>query len=103
MLTAQLANGFALQGLIPNYLPVDHESRGYATFLEWRNLEFHEPHRRYRAVATQRISLVQYLMRRRPRFEEFEKQCEYYVDTAGDYNSDFVLFPELFTTQLRRW
>ncbi len=37
VLTAQLSNGFALQGLIPDYLPSDHDSRGYATFLEWRN------------------------------------------------------------------
>lgn len=101
VLTAQISNGFALQGLIPNYLPSDTESRGYATFLEWKNLEHHElPHKRYRAVATQRLSLVQYHMRRVASFEEFEKQCEYYVDIAGDYNSDFVLFPELFTTQL---
>ncbi len=101
VLTAQIANGFSLQGLIPDYLPSDTESRGHATFLEWRNLEYHEkPHKRYRAVATQRMSLVQYLMRRIDSFEEFEKQCEYYVDVAGDYQSDFVLFPELFTTQL---
>jgi predicted amidohydrolase/GNAT superfamily N-acetyltransferase len=101
VLTAQLANGFALQGLIPGYLPSDSESRGYATFLEWRNLEYREePHKRYHAVAIQRVSLVQYLMRRITSFEEFETQCEYYVDIAGDYESDFVLFPELFTTQL---
>ena len=40
MLTAQLSNGFALQGLIPNYFPSDTESRGYATFLEWKNLDY---------------------------------------------------------------
>lgn len=101
VLTAQLSNGFALQGLIPNYLPADVESRGYATFLEWVNLEYQEdPHRRYRVVSTRRLSLVQWFMRGVKSFEEFEKQCEYYVDVAGDYNSDFVLFPELFTTQL---
>src|SRR5690606_19481085 len=40
VLTSQLANGFALQGLIPGYLPGDDDSRGYATFLEWRNLDY---------------------------------------------------------------
>ncbi len=101
VLTAQLSNGFALQRLIPNYLPADEESRGYATFLEWKNLEFHAADsRRFRAVATQRLSLVQYMMRRVDSFEDFEKQCEYYVDVAGDHHADFVLFPELFTTQL---
>jgi predicted amidohydrolase/ribosomal protein S18 acetylase RimI-like enzyme len=101
VLTAQLSNGFALQGLIPNYLPSDTESCGYATFLEWRNLEYQPPrHRRFLAVSTQRLSLVQYFMRRVSSFEEFEKQCEYYVDVAGEDQADFVLFPELFTTQL---
>jgi len=33
-------------------------------------------------------------------FEEFQQQCEYFVDVASDYKSDFVLFPEIFTTQL---
>lgn len=101
VLTPQLSNGFALQGLIPDYLPSDLDSRGYATFLEWRNLDYRsEPHTRLRTVAPVRISLVQYLMQRVDSFEQFEKQCEFYADTAGDYKSDFVLFPELFTTQV---
>jgi len=101
VLTAQLSNGFALQGLIPNYLPTDEQSRGYATYLEWSNLDYRpNPGRKLRSVWNQRISLVQYLMRRIESFEEFAQQCAFYVDTAGDYHSDFVLFPELFTTQL---
>jgi predicted amidohydrolase/GNAT superfamily N-acetyltransferase len=101
VLTAQLANGFALQGLIPGYFPTDHESRGYATYLEWRNLDHQpDPSRRLRSVWNQRIGLVQYLMRAIDSFDEFATQCRYYVDTAGDYHADFVLFPELFTTQL---
>jgi predicted amidohydrolase len=43
---------------------------------------------------------VQYQMRMINSFEEFERQCEYFVDIASDYRSDFVLFPEMFTTQL---
>ncbi|MCA9510994.1 MAG: GNAT family N-acetyltransferase [Myxococcota bacterium] len=101
VLTAQLANGFALQGLIPDYLPSDVESRGYATYLEWRNLDYRpNPGRHLRSVWNQRIGLVQYFMRRIDSFEEFATQCRYYVDTAGDYLADFVLLPELFTTQL---
>jgi predicted amidohydrolase/GNAT superfamily N-acetyltransferase len=101
VLTAQLANGFALQGLIANYLPSDTESRGYATFLEWRNLDYHaDETRKFRAVRTERIALVQYLMRRVESFDEFAQQCRFYADTAGDYHSDFVVFPELLTTQL---
>ena len=29
-----------------------------------------------------------------------QQQCEFFLDTASDYKCDFVLFPELFTTQL---
>jgi predicted amidohydrolase/GNAT superfamily N-acetyltransferase len=101
VLTPQLSNGFALKGLIPNYLPSDKESCGYATYLEWVNLDHRrEPHERLRAQSTVRVGLVQYLMQRVHSFDDFKTQCEFYVDTAGDYQADFVLFPELFTTQL---
>ncbi|MCY9599895.1 carbon-nitrogen hydrolase family protein, partial [Paenibacillus chitinolyticus] len=33
-------------------------------------------------------------------FQEFADQVEHYVKTAQEFDSDFVLFPELFTTQL---
>lgn len=101
VLTAQLANGFSLQGLIANYLPSDEDSRGYATFLEWRNLDYApDSPRRFRAVHSVRIGLVQYHMRRIESFDEFAQQCQYYVDTSSDYLADYVLMPELFTTQL---
>lgn len=101
VLTAQLANGFALRGLIPDYLPSDQASRGYATFLEWLNLDHvKDPNQRFQAVTRVRLCLVQYMMRRVENFEEFAKQCEFFVDTGSDYKSDFILFPELFTNQL---
>lgn len=101
VLTVQLSNGFSLRGLIPDYLPSDQDSRGYATFLEWINLDHvKDPNQRFQAVMRVRLCLVQYLMRRVTSFEEFAKQCEFIVDTGSDYKSDFVLFPELFTTQL---
>jgi predicted amidohydrolase/ribosomal protein S18 acetylase RimI-like enzyme len=102
VLTAQLANGFALAGLIPNYLPSDHESRGYATFLEWKNLDYRSGKRKrfHRTVEPVRIGAVQYHMRPVKDFDEFARQAEYFVDVAGDYQCDFLLFPELFTTQL---
>ncbi len=101
VLTAQLSNDFVLQRLIPNYLPGDADSRGYATFLEWTNLAYvEEKSRTFRAVSMVRICCVQYQMRAVSSFEDFAKQCEFFVDVASDYRSDFVLFPELFTTQL---
>ncbi|QDU36194.1 (R)-stereoselective amidase [Maioricimonas rarisocia] len=102
VLTAQLSNGFALQGLIADYFPSDTSSRGYATFLEWRNLD-HQPgaKRRYHhPVELIRLAAVQYQMRAVNSFEEFAQQCEFFIDVASDYKSDFVLFPELMTTQL---
>ncbi len=102
VLTAQLSNGFALQGLIPDYLPSDHDSRGYATFLEWRNLDYQRGARRryHHYVEPIRLCVVQYQMRSIRGFDEFAQQCNFFLDVASDYKCDFVLFPELFTTQL---
>jgi len=101
VLTTQVANGFVLKGLIPNYLPSDSDSRGYATFLEWTNLDHVPPRqRRYRAVALVRIAVVQYQMRTIKSFEDFETQAAFFIDTAAEYKSDFVVFPELFTAEM---
>ncbi len=102
VLTAQLANGFSLRGLIPDYFPSDTESRGYATFLEWVNLDHKRGAKRryHHPVEPIRLTVVQYQMRTIKSFDEFAQQCEFFIDTASEYKSDFVLFPELFTTQL---
>ncbi len=104
VLTAQLANGFSLRELVPDYLPSDEDSAGWATCLEWVNLDHlparAQPHRTRRAVAPVRVSTVQYQMRRITSFEDFARQCEFFVDVASDSKSDFVVFPELFTLQL---
>ncbi len=102
VLTAQISNGFALQGLIPGYFPSDSASRGYATFCEWRNLDYHPQAKRrfHHLVEPVRLCVVQYQMRKISSFDEFAQQCEYFVDVASDYKCDFVLFPELFTAQL---
>ncbi len=102
VLTAQVANGFMLRGLIPNYLPSDSESRGYATFLEWVNLDYRVGAKRryHHSVEPIRLAVVQYQLRTISGFDDFARQCEFFVDSASDYQSDFVMFPELFTTQL---
>ncbi len=101
VLTAQLANGFVLQRLIADYMPADGESRGYATFLQWTNIDHRpDPQRRIATIAPVRICVIQYRMRRISSFDDFAMQCRFFVDVASDYKSDFVLFPELFTTQL---
>ena len=101
VLTTQLANGFVLKRIIPSYLVSDKESAGFASLLEWTNLQYNpHPHRRYQYSRPVRICAVQYRMRKIHNFEEFARQCEYFVDVASGYKSDFVLFPELLTTQL---
>ncbi|MCA8997763.1 MAG: GNAT family N-acetyltransferase [Planctomycetaceae bacterium] len=102
VLTAQLSNGFALRGLIADYFPSDTASRGFATFLEWLNLDYRAGAKRRYGHTTEpiRLAAIQYYMRPITAFEEFATQCEFFVDTASEYKSDFVLFPELFTTQL---
>lgn len=102
VLTAQLANGFALQGLIPDYFPSDSASRGYASFLEWKNLDYRKGARRRYGHTPElvRLAVVQYQMRTIKDFSEFAMQNEFFIDTASEYKSDFILFPELHTTQL---
>ncbi|MBA3664041.1 MAG: GNAT family N-acetyltransferase [Bacteroidetes bacterium] len=98
VLTAQLANGFVLKRLLPDYLPTDKESLGYATFLEWTNFNYISHKRNNNQYV--RVCAVQYQMRMIKDFDEFAQNCEYFVDVASDYRCDIVLFPEMFTMQL---
>lgn len=101
VLTTQVANGFVLKRLIPGYFPSDTASRGYATYLEWTNLDHVEDNnRRWAHVAPVRIASVQWLMRHIESWEDFTQQCEYFIDAASDTRSDFVIFPELLTLEL---
>lgn len=103
VLTTQISNGFQLRQLLEDYLPSDEDSVGWATQLEWPNFDFvpngHGKKGR-RAIQTVRLSLVQYEMRPLATWDDFEKQCEFFVDTASDTKADFLCFPELFTVQL---
>ncbi|HET7931430.1 MAG TPA: GNAT family N-acetyltransferase [Rhodanobacteraceae bacterium] len=105
-LSFQLRNGFEMIGLLPHYLPYDHDSLGYAAHLAWRN-----PRRMdqpdippqpspQRLPDVIRLATVQYQQRRITAFEEFGTQVEYFVNIAANYEADFVVFPELITLQL---
>jgi predicted amidohydrolase len=101
VLTAQLSNGFVLKRIMPTYLKSDTESVGHATLLEWPNLDYiPKQAKKYVTSKKVRICVVQYQMRSIKNFKEFETQCEYFVDVASGYKSDFILFPEIFTLQL---
>jgi predicted amidohydrolase/GNAT superfamily N-acetyltransferase len=117
-LTFQLENGLVVLDVIPNYLE-DSESRGFATVLEWLNPEYtssvslqaslqHAALEQAAAEALRgsarprrvRIAAVQYLLRPIAGFEDFVSQVEFFIRSAQDYHSHFVLFPEFFTMQL---
>jgi predicted amidohydrolase/ribosomal protein S18 acetylase RimI-like enzyme len=101
VLTTQVANGFVLRELIPDYFPSDEASRGYATHLEWTNLDHvRDSKQRWFRVSQVRLCAVQYRMRPIDSWEAFEAQCAFFVDAATSSKADFVLFPELITNQL---
>ncbi len=99
VLTTQLANGFSLKKILPDYLPNDTESLGYATYLEWTNFQYRDKSE-HSGSPYVRVAAVQYQMRTIKNFAEFATHCEYFVDVASDYRSDFVVFPEMITMQL---
>lgn len=47
-----------------------------------------------------RVSAVQYHLHTIHSFADFANQVEHYVRNADEYETEFLLFPELFTTQL---
>ncbi|MFJ8237352.1 carbon-nitrogen hydrolase family protein [Ureibacillus sp. NPDC094379] len=47
-----------------------------------------------------RVSAVQYHLHTIDSFEEFVEQCEHYIKAALEFDTEFILFPEFFTTQL---
>lgn len=96
VLSFQLREGFALRGVMPNYLR-DPKSLNHASLIEWLNPEYKPPKVGRRKV---RVTCVQYQMRKVKSFTDFARQLEYFIDIGSDYESDFVLLPELFTVQL---
>ncbi len=100
-LTFQLSNDFHVKKVLKNYLPEDQQSKGYATLLQWDNIYYEEedsnPIRQLKS--TVRIGLVQWQMRPY-NLDGFLEQVEYFVDAVSDYQSDFILFPELFNAPL---
>jgi predicted amidohydrolase/GNAT superfamily N-acetyltransferase len=101
VLTFQLKNEFIIKRIIKDYIKEDVMSGGFATLMEWVNLEYrHQAPKRKISSQPVRICCVQYQMREIENFEQFARQVEYFVDVASDYKADFVLLPELLTVQL---
>ncbi|MCM8556742.1 bifunctional GNAT family N-acetyltransferase/carbon-nitrogen hydrolase family protein [Sphingomicrobium sediminis] len=100
----QLANGFEPIGVLKQYLREDTRSMGHAAHMVWRNpyVDRDQPRkfRLPRGVESVRIATCQLQARAVKDFEEFIDNVRYFVEVAADYESDFVLFPELFTLML---
>lgn len=101
VLTFQLINDFRLIRINPNYLPDDIQSKKFATLMEWNNIDYVPISKRhFKTSYPVRICVVQYMMRQISSFEDFANQVEYFTDVASHADSDFVVFPEIITSQL---
>lgn len=101
ILNFQLGNDFHVKKILKNYLPGDSQSKDYATLLEWNNIYYQETEKLINAPRTYvRVGLVQWQMRPFNDVETLVEQMEYFIDAFGDYQSDFILFPELFNAPL---
>lgn len=101
ILTFQLSNGFHVKKVLKKYLPGDTESLEYATLLEWNNVYYEsKPEALFQKKTNVRIGIVQWQMRSFENLESIINQAEYFIDTVSDYQSDFILFPEIFNAPL---
>ncbi|MGB5695777.1 MAG: GNAT family N-acetyltransferase [Polyangiales bacterium] len=104
-LNAHLHAGFAVRSVHMGYSR-DEQSLDYATFLEYENPNFSSERRKIagaplkRPVRRIRVCAAQYEMRSISSWEQFEHQVDFFVSTAVQYNSHYLVFPELFTAQL---
>jgi len=100
-LSFQLANDFHVRKILKGYLPGDTQSLEYASLLEWTNIYFNEEAAHINSKKSViRLGLVQWQMRPFESIDSLFEQIEFFVDVVSDYQSDFVLFPELFNAPL---
>lgn len=102
ILTFQLSNDFEVKRVLTDYLPVDQESKGYATLLEWSNLYYEKKESPLIGAprTSARIGCVQWQMRPLKTVEELIQQVEFFIDALSDYQCDLALLPELFNAPL---
>ena len=101
VLSFQLSNDFHVKKVIKGYLSGDHESKEFATLMEWNNIYYTKPENLIKVTKTVvRLGLVQWQMRLFKDYEALVAQIEFFVDAVSNYQSDFILFPELFNAPL---
>ncbi|TBW26690.1 bifunctional GNAT family N-acetyltransferase/carbon-nitrogen hydrolase family protein [Gramella sp. KN1008] len=101
VLSFQLSNDFHVKKVIKGYLPGDERSKEYATLMEWNNIYYTKPQKLVNTTKTVvRLGLVQWQMRLFKDYEALVSQIEFFVDAVSNYQSDFIMFPELFNAPL---
>lgn len=101
ILTFQISNNFHVKKILRDYLPIDSESKTFATLIEWNNIYYEEKERTIgRKKSVVRLGLVQWQMRNLASIDALIEQMEFFVDAVSDYQSDFILFPEFFNAPL---
>lgn len=101
VLNFQLSNDFHVKRILTNYLEGDASSKEYASLMEWINIHYQPEEVLVNAQKSViRLGLVQWQMRLFPDFDKFCESAEFFIDAISDYQSDFVLFPELFNAPL---
>ena len=100
-LTFQLSNDFHVRKVLKDYLVGDPESMDYAVLLAWNNIYYEEKPKLIKGPKpVVRIGVVQWQMRHFESFDVLVAQMDYFIDAVSDYQSDFILFPELFNAPL---
>lgn len=101
VLNFQLSNDFFVKRVVKNYLPEDEASESYAALLEWANIYYTQPEKKYKPEkSVVRLGLVQWGMRPYASYEDLTEQIEYFVDAVSGYRADFLLFPEYVNAPL---
>ncbi len=101
VLNFQLSNDFHVKKILRNYLQNDSSSKDYAALMEWNNIYYEEDAKYINTPkSVVRIGLVQMQMRELNSFEALVDYIDYFIDAVSAYQSDFVLFPELFNAPL---
>ncbi len=103
VLSFQLANEFHVRRIITDYEPLDRETQGCATLLEWINIYFEDKKDAPQvglAKEVVRIGAVQWQMRPVGSFDDLMRQIEFFIDAVAGYKADFALLPEFFGAPL---
>ncbi len=101
VLTFQLSNDFHPKRAIRNYIPEDKSSKSYAVMLEWNNIFYQSKKRMsWGRRSNVRISTVQWQMRPFNTVDDLLQQIEFFVAACSGYQTDLLLFPEMFNAPL---